>query len=302
MNGRLYDTKLHRFLQTDNYVQDVSSTQNYNRYGYVLNNPLKYTDPSGERWKINWNDIIAGVAIIAGAAITIFSLGIAAPIGYGLIGAGVAHFGATYAEYTRTGDWNAASNNAGISFSYSQRVDWLDGSTKTDVNGVTQTAPVVKPIAADDVRNMSSGNLSAAQEAIIKARTKAQYINLSDPKQYPGINIFQNKNISDDTAVTLPGFGIYIGGGYQGSDLKMVIQHEYGHFLDYQFGPDLSYNGLNLVNYYFKIGLPSIINMGFGIGGAHDTFWTEIRANQWATIWFGKNLHPNFIYYYPTKK
>jgi RHS repeat-associated protein len=48
MNGRLYDPKLHRFLQPDNYVQDPSNTQNYNRYSYVLNNPLKYTDPSGE--------------------------------------------------------------------------------------------------------------------------------------------------------------------------------------------------------------------------------------------------------------
>jgi hypothetical protein len=44
----IYDPKLHRFLQPDNYVQDPSNTQNYNRYGYVLNNPLKYTDPSGE--------------------------------------------------------------------------------------------------------------------------------------------------------------------------------------------------------------------------------------------------------------
>jgi RHS repeat-associated protein len=48
MNGRLYDPKLHRFLQPDNYVQDIENTQNYNRYSYVLNNPLKYTDPSGE--------------------------------------------------------------------------------------------------------------------------------------------------------------------------------------------------------------------------------------------------------------
>jgi len=48
MNGRLYDPKLHRFLQPDNYVQDPTNTQNFNRYGYVLNNPLKYTDPSGE--------------------------------------------------------------------------------------------------------------------------------------------------------------------------------------------------------------------------------------------------------------
>jgi hypothetical protein len=30
MNGRLYDPKLHRFLQPDNFVQDPSNTQNYN--------------------------------------------------------------------------------------------------------------------------------------------------------------------------------------------------------------------------------------------------------------------------------
>ncbi|MGY3212688.1 RHS repeat-associated core domain-containing protein [Mucilaginibacter sp. HD30] len=48
MNGRLYDPLLHRFLGPDNFVQDVDNTQNFNRYGYALNNPLKYTDPSGE--------------------------------------------------------------------------------------------------------------------------------------------------------------------------------------------------------------------------------------------------------------
>jgi len=48
MNGRLYDPTLHRFLSPDNFVQDPSNTQNFNRYGYVLNNPLKYTDPEGE--------------------------------------------------------------------------------------------------------------------------------------------------------------------------------------------------------------------------------------------------------------
>lgn len=48
MNARLYDPLLHRFLQVDNFIQDPSNTQNYNQYGYVLNNPLKYTDPSGD--------------------------------------------------------------------------------------------------------------------------------------------------------------------------------------------------------------------------------------------------------------
>ena len=64
MNGRLYDPLAHRFLQPDNYVTDPYNTQNFNRYGYVLNNPFKYTDPTGEtqecptcppNWSINWN-------------------------------------------------------------------------------------------------------------------------------------------------------------------------------------------------------------------------------------------------------
>ena len=50
MNGRLYDPVVHRFLQPDNFIQDPFNTQNFNRYSYVLNNPLKYTDASGEFW------------------------------------------------------------------------------------------------------------------------------------------------------------------------------------------------------------------------------------------------------------
>ena len=48
MNGRFYDPLLGRFLSPDPYVQNLGNPQNYNRYSYCLNNPLKYTDPSGE--------------------------------------------------------------------------------------------------------------------------------------------------------------------------------------------------------------------------------------------------------------
>ena len=48
MNARLYDPKLHRFLAPDNFIRDPSNSQNYNRYGYVWNNPLRYNDESGE--------------------------------------------------------------------------------------------------------------------------------------------------------------------------------------------------------------------------------------------------------------
>lgn len=47
MNGRVFDPLLGRFLSADPYVQYADNLQSYNRYSYVLNNPMSYTDPSG---------------------------------------------------------------------------------------------------------------------------------------------------------------------------------------------------------------------------------------------------------------
>ena len=52
MNGRLYDPAVGRFLNADPYVQMPDYTQNFNRYSYCLNNPLRYTDISGYTWGI----------------------------------------------------------------------------------------------------------------------------------------------------------------------------------------------------------------------------------------------------------
>ncbi len=47
MNGRLYDARIGRMISADPNVQAPLNPQNYNRYSYVLNNPLAYVDPSG---------------------------------------------------------------------------------------------------------------------------------------------------------------------------------------------------------------------------------------------------------------
>ena len=47
MNGRIYDPKLGRFMQADPVIQFPHFSQSHNRYSYVLNNPLRYTDPTG---------------------------------------------------------------------------------------------------------------------------------------------------------------------------------------------------------------------------------------------------------------
>ena len=66
MNGRLYDPVLGRFLSPDNYVQMPESSQSFNRYSYCLNNPLKYTDPSGQLFGIDDILMIGAIGAISG--------------------------------------------------------------------------------------------------------------------------------------------------------------------------------------------------------------------------------------------
>jgi RHS repeat-associated protein len=47
MNGRIYDPVIGRFLQADPIIQAPHNAQSHNRYSYVMNNPLSFTDPSG---------------------------------------------------------------------------------------------------------------------------------------------------------------------------------------------------------------------------------------------------------------
>ena len=45
--ARYYDAGIGRFISADTIVQSFSNPQTLNRYSYVTNNPLKYTDPTG---------------------------------------------------------------------------------------------------------------------------------------------------------------------------------------------------------------------------------------------------------------
>jgi len=71
MNGRIYDATIGRFMQADPFIQAPTDTQSYNRYSYVKNNPMSYTDPSGffldKLWKgikKYWRPIVAIVAAV----------------------------------------------------------------------------------------------------------------------------------------------------------------------------------------------------------------------------------------------
>lgn len=100
MNGRMYDPIIGRMLSPDNYVEDPLSPQGYNRYSYVVNNPLKYNDPSGQIAPLiifaaaaiiggginvatHWSSIYSNGSFHAGAFFKAFGIG----AGVGLIGA-----------------------------------------------------------------------------------------------------------------------------------------------------------------------------------------------------------------------
>jgi hypothetical protein len=66
-------------LSPDNYVQSPNSSQSFNRYSYCWNNPLKYTDPSGE--KIFTLATLIAAPFTSGASLTFLPAAIGADIG-----------------------------------------------------------------------------------------------------------------------------------------------------------------------------------------------------------------------------
>ena len=78
MNVRVYDSDIGRFLSADSIIQDPHDSQAYNRYSYVRNNPLKYTDPSGHSWFSSlWKKIKNVVIAVVVAVLAVYTGGLA---------------------------------------------------------------------------------------------------------------------------------------------------------------------------------------------------------------------------------
>ncbi|WP_228710817.1 RHS repeat-associated core domain-containing protein [Saccharobesus litoralis] len=122
MNGRIYDPTIGRFLQADPHIQAPSNSQNYNRYSYVLNNPMSYTDPSGYFFK----KLLKGVQEITGTGHILRALagnkylnmiaqiGLAVACGPAAPACMAAYSGAQ--TFAVTGSLNASIKSAGIAY------------------------------------------------------------------------------------------------------------------------------------------------------------------------------------------
>jgi RHS repeat-associated protein len=131
MNARLYNPALGRFLGADPFVQAPDFSQAYNRYAYANNNPMMYTDPSGEYVIVD--DIVA--AVIGGTINLVVNAFQGNLGGHGLwggIGRGAAAFGAGAvgglgALYPEFGGWALGGATVGATNS------WLSGAKGWDI-------------------------------------------------------------------------------------------------------------------------------------------------------------------------
>lgn len=75
MGGRMYSPYLKRFWSPDPFVQDPAYGPSWNRFSYVFNNPLRFTDPTGYDATSTFFEPIIGLGDYAGG--TWFQSGVA---------------------------------------------------------------------------------------------------------------------------------------------------------------------------------------------------------------------------------
>ncbi len=68
---RYYKQGTGQFVQPDQFIQDPYNPQNLNRYAYTLNNPYKYTDPTG--CIIQFGQLAIGTSLIASYFTVVYS-------------------------------------------------------------------------------------------------------------------------------------------------------------------------------------------------------------------------------------
>lgn len=316
MNGRLYDPVIGRFLSTDNYVQEPSNSQNFNRYSYCLNNPLKYTDPSGES--------LALVGVLA----AIFAVGntvshaIRGDINkHGLLknmwegtryffqgaiaGASIASI-YTYAPNILGPNIGGFLNNATKGYLFGQAgigvLGMVGGSFNNGWKGLANGAKILMGNLYLDENDWSGGIWQGISRHTwemvqsISGQAVSQFYNITNNIErvdYLGGATFSTIRVNDlnkEKGVTI-GNNIVV---WNYDDIsgrfddyvsqKPLYMHEYGHTIDSRlFGPG-----------YLVIGIASLISANnsqhfdYAPFSSHHKFWTERRANRNAKNYFSK--------------
>lgn len=284
MNGRLYDPVLGRFLSPDPYIADPSFTQSYNRYSYVLNNPLKYNDPTGE---FPW--LAAGIFAA-----------------YMYLNNAYANLNQSTGKWAwNPTTWFGKGSNTTVQFGVKTNSDFSDVTAFMGI-GVGSSIPafavntnsgvgfgVNTPQGTDFVYPGAKqpSEQSIANEAIGQARMKFTGYR-GNNYYFEGVRVRELNfgNFKYGAAMTVPGIGIFVGpGGINDVDL---LKHEFGHILQYQkwgakvFWGDVAPSSLRFANYGNKNSHYTQLD--------YMSNWTEWSANYLSYKYFEGDFNTTF--------
>lgn len=242
MNGRMYDPDLGRFLSPDPFVQSPSNPQNYNRYSYCLNNPLKYTDPSGEKVSGFWAAAVVLNLIPIEAAMAFVTVTTTDAITSGI-----------------SGLINGGLDEAARRFTNSIKI--AAGMLQNDINDGDCYAQFGRSYFRSVWCSPSSllGYFYACHSNIFD-RVDVEY--------YHGATVLRTN--WSTSGVTL-GHYIMINPTYEGDEYKSLLIHEYGHFMQSRNYGGLSALSGGLYSLFCASGKGNIVD--------HSNTWIERDAS-----------------------
>ncbi len=246
MNGRFYDPILGQMLSPDPFNQKPGYTQNFNRYAYAFNNPLKFNDPSG-------NIFGTVFGFLKGA--------------YDVITGGGLEFWNGKSSYVSNA-WDKAGN----SFKNGLRID--AGLFKTDPN---------RTFGGRAIQFISRFTWELPQTILgdLYSGVRNGIGEVTDVSYYGGATLVNQKNSKKgfQSGLTL---GSFINSVNLEADpyKSEIFRHEYGHTLQSRM-VGLLY--LPFVAAPSFVG--AFLDYNVGINN-HDEEWYEVNANRMAKRYF----------------